>query len=197
MALDCVHREYPNKIGHAMNSDSDVRPPSQLTPAFYGCYDWHSAVHGHWLLARVARLFPKDPIARESRTALGKSITNSNITAEVQYLQAEGRSAFERPYGLAWLLALGAELRLLDPSLAALLLPLESAIALRFTLWLEKLPRPDRSGQHASTAFALGLALDAARVASNRKLEEVIVRRARDYYLADREAPITWEPSGE
>src|SRR5579862_6153462 len=128
LALDCVHREYPNKIAHAMNRDADARPPRELTPAFYGCFDWHSAVHGHWLLARVARLFPKEPFAAEARAALKRNITQPNITAEFQYLQGEGRMTFERPYGLAWLLALAAELRMTDPWLAAVLMPLELAV---------------------------------------------------------------------
>src|SRR5213083_710470 len=105
LALDCAFREYPNKIAHVLSGEDDVRPPHVLTPAFYGCFDWHSAVHGHWLLARVARLFPKEEFAIEARAALAKSITRENITAEFRYLQAEGRLAFERPYGLAWLLA--------------------------------------------------------------------------------------------
>jgi hypothetical protein len=192
LALDCVHREYPNKIAHVLNSDADVRPPRELTPAFYGCFDWHSAVHGHWLLARVARLFPKERFAAEARSALARNLTRENIAAEFRYLQAEGRQGFERPYGLAWLLALAAELRLSDPGLAAVLLPLELTAAGRIKNWIEKLPRPDRSGQHFNTAFALGLALD-----SSRSLAEVIGRRARDYYLADRDAPVAYEPSGE
>src|SRR6516225_1624942 len=110
MALDCVHREYPNKIAHSLNSDADVKPPGELTPAFYGCYDWHSSVHGHWLLVRLARLFPGAPFAAEARRAVAQSLTPANIAQEVKYLNADGRAAFERPYGLAWLLQLAAEL---------------------------------------------------------------------------------------
>src|SRR5512132_3239062 len=111
LALDCVHREDPNKIAHAMNSEQDARPPHELTPAFYGCYDWHSAVHGHWLLARLARTFPDAPFAAPARAALQQRITPENIAQEVKYMNGEGRAAFERPYGLAWLLQLGQELR--------------------------------------------------------------------------------------
>src|ERR1700680_4246102 len=106
LALDCVHKEYPNKIAHSLNSDADVKPPRALTPAFYGCYDWHSSVHGHWLLVRLSRLFPNAPLAGEARRAVGQSLTSSNIAEEVKYVNEEGRSSFERPYGLAWLLQL-------------------------------------------------------------------------------------------
>src|ERR1043165_7476281 len=104
LALACVHKEYPNKIAHNLNSDKDVAPPRKLTPAFYGCYDWHSSVHGHWLLARLVRLSPKAEFANGARAALAQSLTAEHIAQEVRYLNAEGRSAFERPYGLAWLL---------------------------------------------------------------------------------------------
>jgi hypothetical protein len=111
LALACVHKEYPNKISHTMNSDADVAPPRKLTPAFYGCYDWHSSVHGHWLLARLARTNQHAEFAVLARSALMWSLTKENIAAEVKYLKAEGRASFERPYGLAWLLQLAAELR--------------------------------------------------------------------------------------
>ena len=110
LALDCVHKEYPNKIAHSLNSDADVKPPRQLTPAFYGCYDWHSSVHGHWLLVRLTRLFPAARWAIDARRAVWQSLTPANITQEVKYLRSEGRTTFERPYGLAWLLQLAAEL---------------------------------------------------------------------------------------
>src|SRR5499426_79699 len=97
LALDCVHKEYPNKIAHVLNSDADVKPPRELTPAFYGCYDWHSSVHGHWLLARLARLFPDAPFAAQARAALDRSLTPANIAAEVKYLEGAGRATFERP----------------------------------------------------------------------------------------------------
>src|SRR5262249_11747622 len=134
MALDCVHRQYPNKIAHSLNSDADVKPPRELTPAFYGCFDWHSSVHGHWLLVRLARLFPKAPFAADARQAVAQSLTAANIAQEVKYLNDEGRSSFERPYGLAWLLQLAAELKEWDDADArqwsATLRPLEqSAIA--------------------------------------------------------------------
>ena len=111
LALACVHKEYPNKIAHAMNSDADVEPPRKLTPAFYGCYDWHSSVHGHWLLARLVRTFPNAAFAPQAHAALEQSLTKENIAQEVAYLNADGRASFERPYGLAWLLQLGLELR--------------------------------------------------------------------------------------
>src|SRR6202171_6312397 len=110
LALACVHKEYPNKISHSLNSDADVAPPRKLTPAFYGCYDWHSSVHGHWLLVRLVRKFPKATFAHPAREALRKSLTADNLKQEAAYLGEKGRANFERPYGLAWLLQLIAEL---------------------------------------------------------------------------------------
>lgn len=184
LALNCVTREYPNKIAHTMQSDADAVPPRLLTPAFYGCYDWHSAVHGHWLLARLAHLFPDASFAAEARAAIARNITEENIAAEVRYFTDVGRSAFERPYGLAWLLTFSAELR------SDVLRPLENAVLERFSAWLEKLPYPVRSGEHSNTAFALGLVLDSHP-------SNMFIERARDFYLKDRNAPIDYEPSGE
>jgi len=190
LALDCVRREYPSKIAHTLASDADVLPPRVLTPAFYGCFDWHSAVHGHWMLARLARLFPDAPFAGLARAAIARNITPENIAAEVRYLEAPGRTAFERPYGLAWLLTLGAELRQTDTGLSRVLEPLERAAAKKLEEWLPKLPYPDRSGQHANTAFALGLAIDSVNA-------PWLGKHAERFYGADRNGPIAFEPSGE
>ena len=111
LALACVHKEYPNKIAHVLNSDADVAPPRKLTPAFCGCYDWHSSVHGHWLLVRLLRTFPDAPFAKDAREALKQSLTAENLKQEAAYIKGEGRSSFERPYGLSWLLQLCAELK--------------------------------------------------------------------------------------
>ena len=197
LALDCVTREYPNQIAHVLHSDADVRPPRLLTPAFYGCYDWHSAVHGHWLLAAVARMFPHETFAAKARAALKQNITPANIAAEVRYVSGEDRATFERPYGLVWLLTLGAELRLFDPGLARVLVPLECLAVERVSDWLPKLPYADRSGQHANTAFALGLALDWARGVGDREFEGLICERARYFFANDLHAPCAFEPSGE
>ncbi len=186
LALDCVTREYPNKVAHVLTSDRDARPPLLLTPAFYGCFDWHSAVHGHWLLARLVRMFPEAEFAADARAALAHNITESNIAREVEYMRA--RPGFERPYGLAWLLALDAELE------SPVLKPLAGVAKEHVSAWLPKLAFPDRSGQHANTAFAMGLMLDAAR---EGEFAELLKRRARDFYLADRDAPVRYEPSGE
>jgi len=201
LALDCVHREYPNKIAHVLQSDEDARPPRVLTPAFYGCYDWHSSVHGHWLLARLARRFPKAPFAGEARAALAVSLTPANIAAEVAYLRGPGRTSFERPYGLAWLLALAAELRSWDDPQArewALILePLEVESAQRIVAWLPKLQYPIRSGEHSQTAFAFGLIADWTQVRGDVGLARLLEGAARRYYLADRDCPLRYEPSGE
>lgn len=200
LALACVQKEYPNKIAHVLNSPADVKPPHELTPAFYGCYDWHSAVHGHWLLARVARAFPDAPFAREAVAALAANITPAHVAGEVGYLLAPGRETFERPYGLAWLLQLAGELREWNTpearALSASLAPLETAGADRFSAWVEKLAYPIREGEHAQTAFAFGLALDWAR-AYRPALAALLERRIREFHAADRDCPIAYEPSGQ
>ena len=140
LALACVHKEYPNKISHVLNSDADVAPPRKLTPAFCGCYDWHSSVHGHWLLVRLVRTFPGAPFASAARDALKQSLTAEHLKQEATYVRGEGRSSFERPYGLSWLLQLCAELREWDDPQAhewlLNLTPLEDAAVERLTKWL-------------------------------------------------------------
>ena len=201
LALDCVHRQYPNKIAHVLNGDEDARPPRELTPAFYGCYDWHSSVHGHWLLARLARRYPDSETAEAARAALARSLTVANLQGEVAYLLAPGRVGFERPYGLAWLLQLGAELREWDDPDARrwrlALAQIETLAADRIRDWLPKLTHPVRSGEHSQTAFAFGLILDWARSAGDGDMIELIEGRAADYYAADYDCPLRYEPSGQ
>jgi DUF2891 family protein len=201
LALDCVHQEYPNKIAHSLNSAADVKAPRDLTPAFYGCYDWHSSVHGHWLLVRLSRLFPNAPFASDARRAVAQSLDPLKIAQEVKYLNTEGRTSFERPYGLAWLLQLAAELKEWDDPDArqwsAALRPLDQAVTARIASWLPKLSHPIRTGEHNNTAFSMGLMLDYARIAGNLDFGRLVESRARDYYLKDRGCPLSYEPSGE
>ncbi len=201
LALACVHKEYPNKISHNLNSDADVAPPRKLTPAFYGCYDWHSSVHGHWLLVRLIRTFPTADFVQPAREALRESLTADNIVHESVYLRGDGRSSFERPYGLAWLLQLAAELREWDDpqagEMAANLHPLEQAALERLTTWLPKLSYPVRIGEHSQTAFALGLMLNYARSTGNSNFADLLTGKARQFYLADKGYPLAYEPSGE
>ncbi len=193
MALDGVHREYPNQIAHVLSSDADVRAPRGLTPVFFGCYDWHSAVHAHWLLARAARLFPTAPFAASALAAL-EGITAEGIAAERAYLAA--RPAFERPYGLAWLLTLQAELLELGSPHAATLRPLAELGAAHLYRWLPKLSHPTRVGTHAQTAFALGLVIDAAPSVAPT-LGALAKTRALDLFGGDRDYPHRLEPGGE
>ncbi len=201
LALTCVHKEYPNKIAHVMNGDADVKPPRELTPSFYGCYDWHSAVHGHWLLARLARRFPDSPLASKARAALERSLTTENVAAEVRYFEGAGRTTFERPYGLAWLLQLAMELREWDDPQAKrwsqALEPLEWAAAKRIRSWVPKLSHPIRTGEHNQTAFGFGLILDWARSVDNQETTLLLESRIRELYLKDRDCPLEYEPSGE
>src|ERR1700756_1683593 len=201
LALACVHKEYPNKISHVLNSDADVAPPRNLTPAFCGCYDWHSSVHGHWLLVRLVRTFPDAPFVQTAREALRQSLPADNIAQEATYLRAEGRASFERPYGLAWLLQLVAELREWDDpqakKMAANLHPVEEAALERLKNWLPKLSNPVRIGEHDQTAFALGLILDYAHGNGDQKFAELVVSRAKQFYLSDKNCPLAYEPSGE
>jgi len=201
LALACVHREYPNKIAHVMHSDADVAPPRELTPVFYGCFDWHSSVHGHWLLTRLLRLHPEADFAPAAQAALDESFRAERVAAELRYVTADGRETFERPYGAAWLLQLTAELREWDDPRArrwlTTLEPLEAAVAARMRTWLEKLAYPIRIGEHAQTAFAFGLFLDWAATSGQDGFYQLVARRSREFYLGDKNCPLDYEPGGQ
>ena len=201
LALKCLHAEYPNHISHTMDADSDARPPHLLNPAFYGCFDWHSDVHGHWLLVRLLRLFPEAPFAAAARAELARSLREDNIAGEMAYLERADRASFERPYGLAWLLQLTAELRDWDDpqarEWASVLSPLETQAASRLKTWITKLQYPIRIGEHDQTAFSFGLMWDWAGVADDTEMRGVLTEAARRFYLNDRNCPIRYEPSGE
>ena len=201
LALACVAKEYPNKISHVLNSDADVAPPRKLTPAFCGCYDWHSSVHGHWILVRLIRTFPDASFAAPAREALRKSLSAENLKQEAAYLRGTGRATFERPYGLSWLLQLCAELREWDDPQAremlANLRPLEETAVERLKTWLPKLSHPVRIGEHDQTAFGLGLMLDYARNKHDDSFAKLAVDSARKFFLTDKNCPLAYEPSGE
>jgi hypothetical protein len=201
LALKCLHQEYPNHISHTLNSAADARAPHELTPAFYGCLDWHSDVHGHWLLVRLLRAFPDAPFAAQARAEISKSLTPQNIAAEVAYLRAPGRASFERPYGLAWALRLSQELRGWDDGDArrwsAALVPLEDEVAARLENWLPKLHYPIRIGEHDQTAFSFGLVWDWAAAKADERMRALLTDAAQRFYLHDRACPLSYEPSGE
>src|SRR5512140_240930 len=199
LPLACITRELPHKLDHVVAEPADLRRPKDLHPAFYGCYDWHSSVHGHWTLVRLVRAVPDLPEAHAIRAALNTTLTESNVAAEVAYFHAPGQRSFERTYGWAWLLALATELHGWDDAdgtrWAASLQPLVDVIAARYRAFLPAQTYPIRTGVHACTAFGLALALDHARHVGDRVLEELVVERTRTYFLGDRDYPAAWEPS--
>jgi len=198
VAIVNIHREYPNGILHHYVDATAVGTPATLHPAFYGCYDWHSAVEGHWQLVRALRLAPTADFAEQAIAALDQSFTPANLAVEVAYVTQ--RPSFEMPYGMAWFLQLMAEVRGLDNEhrqrWQAILAPLEAHAAARFRVYLARLPHPIRTGLHSQTAFALGLAWDWAQIAGDKELAALIAERARHFYLADVAAPLAYEPSG-
>ena len=201
LALACLHTEYPNHVSLTVDGDADARPPRELTPAFYGCFDWHSDVHGHWLLVRLVRLNPNAPFAAQAREQLARSFTAENIAGELGFLERPDRASFERPYGLAWLLKLSAELREWnDPQAQAwsnTLRPLEVEAAARLKTWLPKLHYPIRIGEHDQTAFSFGLMWDWAAVAGDSQMRALLTDAAHRFYSDDRNCPLSYEPSGE
>jgi hypothetical protein len=201
LALAGVHREWPHSFQHLAGKPSEVMAPRKMHPAFFGCFDWHSSVHGHWTLARILRLQPEIAVAADIRSALNRSLTRRNLAGELAYFKGEGRRSFERPYGWGWLLALAAEIRAgNDPACktwAAAIRPLEEYIAESFCLFLPRLSYPVRSGVHSNTAFGMTLALDYARAAGDRRLEKVITTRGLKFFGSDENVPASWEPSGE
>jgi len=201
LALKCVTREYPNKPEHVMNDSRDVQGPKSLHPAFYGCYDWHSSVHGHWMLVRLLVMFPELPEAVTIRKALSANLTAENIRIETAYLQQANRQSFERTYGWAWLLKLAEELSRLNDAEAATwsknLQPLVDALVSRYVVFLPKQTYPIRTGVHPNTAFGLAFAFDYAKAVGNTQLVTLIAERSRTYFANDANYPAAWEPGGE
>ncbi|MDR2697113.1 MAG: DUF2891 domain-containing protein [Holophagales bacterium] len=201
LALRCVGQEFPNKPDHVLGSSGDLKLPKELHPAFYGCYDWHSSVHGHWMLARLLRHFPNLPEASKIQTVLDRHLTSGVMKVEVDYLDSKENRAFERPYGWAWLLKLSAELETSNHSRAKVwadaVRPLAKEIRHRFMDFLPKLTYPNRTGVHSNTAYSMSLALDYARAARDTEFEALLLASAKMYFSRDKAAPLNFEPSGE
>ena len=208
LAVEGIVREYPNKPGNVIVDAAGVRSPRAMHPAFYGSFDWHSSVHGHWMLIRLLRVGPPQTPQRAQaiQAALDANLTRANIEAEVAYFEEPGQKSFERMYGWAWALRLAAELHAWqqdapDNDTVArwreAIRPLEDHLVAKIPPYLERLQWPIRIGEHRDTGFALGQTLDYADIVGNESLREVVAQRARDYYLADRDYPARLEPSGE
>jgi hypothetical protein len=200
LALQAVEKEYPNKPGDVLNDEKDARPPKALHPAFSGSFDWHSSVHGHWMLVRLLKLFPDLPEAKRIRAVLGKRLTAENLQTEADSFARPNAASYERPYGWAWLLKLAAELHGWDDpdgrEWSKDLQPLTDVIVAHFVAYFPKQTYPIRSGVHPNTAFAFGLTFDYAVAVGDRKLRELIEERSRAYFGKDAAIPAAWEPDG-
>ena len=198
-AYECIDKEYPNKLGQVLGDSTYLKEPSELHPAFYGCFDWHSSVHGHWTLLNIIKEFPnfneRDSILKK----LQNNITKKNILKEIVYFDDNYNATFERTYGWAWLLKVSETLKDWNTEEAKILhnnlQPLVMLIENKYIEFLPKLKYPIRVGEHPNTAFGMSMALDYAKKYSP-KLEAMIVEKAKEYYMNDKGCPITWEPGG-
>lgn len=201
LVLQGIEREYPNKPGHVMNHADEVMNPAMLHPAFYGSFDWHSSVHGHWMLVRLLKYFPQLPEAAAIRQVLQKNLSTENIAVEVNYLKQPNRASFERTYGWAWLLKLAEELHRWNDrdgqKWSKNLAPLAQAIVERYLDFLPRQTYPIRRGVHPNTAFGIAFALDYARAVGHQPLEDLLVQRSLDYFGEDKNYPAQWEPDGD
>jgi len=200
LPLHCMNVEYPNRLSQTLGSDDDLKSPTDLHPAFYGCFDWHSAVHGHWSLVSLLKQFPNMDKADEVKERLLNNISKENIETEIQYFFGEHNKSFERTYGWAWLLKLAEELHTWDAPIArdleTNLQPLTDLIIEKYIEFLPKLNYPLRVGTHSNTAFGLSFAYDYAETVNNDALKTAISERAKYFFLNDKNCPMIWEPSG-
>jgi hypothetical protein len=191
---------YPNTPGDVLNHEGDVKGPRATHPAFYGCFDWHSSVHGHWMLARLLRLFPDLPEKKPIRDVLAEHLTAKNLRVEAAYFDRPRAQSFERPYGWAWLLKLAEELHGWDTAdareWAKNLQPLVDKIVARYLTFFPKQTYPIRSGVHSNTAFGLAFAHDYARAVGHKPLRDLLEKRSHEYYEGDGDVPAKWEPDG-
>ncbi len=201
LPLKCIDKEFPNKTNHTSVSDSDhVLLPSVLHPAFYGCFDWHSSVHGHWMMIRLLKKFPQLPEAAAIRKAITHSLTPENIKGELRYFDLPLTSSWERTYGWAWILKMDEELSGWEDADAIkwknALHPLTEKIVSLWKAFLPKQTYANRTGVHPNTAFGLVLALQYARAEGDLNFESAIIKSSRSLFLKDRNSPTTWEPNG-
>ncbi len=200
LPLACIQVEYPNKLGQVIGSDDDLQSPKNLHPAFYGCFDWHSSVHGHWSLVSLLKTYPNLDQSDRIKQLLLENMTPENIEVEVAYFEKEINKSYERTYGWAWLLKLAEELHTWDDpiadSLSNNLQPLTDVIVNKYLEFLPKLNYPIRVGEHTNTAFGMSFAYDFAKTVGNAELTKLIETRSRDFYWNDDDCPLTWEPSG-
>ncbi len=201
LALKNIDTEYPNKPSNVMAGPESVRSPQELHPAFFGCFDWHSSVHGHWMLVRLLREYPACSAGPRIRARLNDHLTVQKLNAETEYFRQKHNKSFERMYGWAWFLRLAAELHEWDDADGRrwrnAVRPLEQLLVQRTLDYLPLLTFPIRTGVHPDTGFALGQALDYARIVGNESMEQLIVQRCRDYYTRDTRYPFRYEPSGQ
>lgn len=200
LALDCMHREYPNKLNQVLRNATRLLPPKDLHPAFFGCFDWHSSVHGHWMLTKLLKEFPTLAEHQKIIDGMSQSLTPENIAGEIAYFEAASPS-WERTYGWAWLLQLATELESWDDPVgkqwAKSLYPLAQLVRDRYIEFLPRQEYPVRTGVHPNTAFGLSFAFDYAKMVEDNDLMDAIVSAANRYYAADTDCPLSWEPSGE
>lgn len=200
LPLKCLLQEYPNKLGQVLNDSSEVKEPSALHPIFYGCFDWHSSVHGHWLLVVLAKKFPQLEHRDSIMNLLDSQFTQSKVEQEMAFFKTKYNESFERTYGWAWLLKLQQELRSWKNPQAQKwadnLQPYANMIADKFVVFLPKLRYPIRSGEHINTAFGLSMAYDYALQEKERDLQLAIEKRAKEFYLKDQNCALNYEPSG-
>lgn len=200
LALRGIQKEYPNKPSDVLNGAQDVRHPQALHPTFYGCFDWHSSVHGHWMLVRVLRIFPDLPESKEIRGVLREHLTAKNLQTEADYFRRPNTQSYERAYGWAWLLKLAEELHgWSDPDAqnwSKHVQPLADTLVARYLAFFPKQTYPIRSGVHPNTAFALAFALDYAQAVGNEPLRKLVDERSRAYFEKDAGIPAAWEPDG-
>ena len=200
LPLNCINTEYPNKLGQTLENKEAMGEPSELHPAFYGCFDWHSSVHAHWSMVSLLKQFPNLERNEAIRETLKNSLSAENIQAEINYFQREQSGSYERTYGWAWLLKLAEELKTwqdpLGEELSQNLQPLTDLIVKKYIEFLPKLNYPIRVGEHTNTAFGLSFAYDYAETTGHQELLELVKKRAQDFYLKDDNCPVAWEPSG-
>ena len=201
LALKNIQTEYPNKPSNVVVDEASVRTPKEMHPAFYGCFDWHSSVHGHWMLVKLLKDFPGSSADQRIREKLNQNLTAENLAAELAYFNEKQNKSFERTYGWAWYLKLAAELDGWDDADGRRwrehLVGLEELLVQRTQDYLPKLSYPIRTGIHPDSGFGLALILDYARQMENEALEQAIVTRAKDFYLKDTDYPTKYEPSGQ